>query len=300
MTGTITRAALSRLISIAALVATVNFFTGCGSSTPDAPNPQAQYAAAVADAASVTPAKISRYLTPIVNENTNLIWENGPGSRLLVATLAGSWAASYKCTDPAGCAGQSCKEGNECPYKFDAWITVVPELKDFFRGSSPQPMRVAQLMGLPPDYATPGNPNETKYVMEMWVRPADLFRPCPDPEITDTVCETGFPPDLFRKFDPAKRLMASEGAADEKVFRSYTGWFGNRKKYIYNYPYPAPDPTSRLPYPWTRLGYTYDWGNANHTGLSEFVLNGKRDDGLGASVKIKSVTDTAAYFAPTQ
>ncbi len=44
-------------------------------------------------------------------------------------------------------------------------------------------------------------------------------------------------------------------------------------------------------YPWTRLGYTYDWGNPeSEVGLSEFVIE------AGATVKIHSVSGTADYF----
>ena len=54
---------------------------------------------------------------------------------------------------------------------------------------------------------------------------------------------------------------------------NYTGWFNNRKNYIYSNArsYPASSP-----YPWTRLGYTYDWGSRNHVGLSEFVVHGRK------------------------
>ncbi|MBK8453511.1 MAG: hypothetical protein WAQ53_14365 [Thiofilum sp.] len=43
-------------------------------------------------------------------------------------------------------------------------------------------------------------------------------------------------------------------------------------------------------YPWTRLGYTYDWGKPNNPiGFSEFVID------KGAKVEVKSVTTTAKY-----
>ena len=46
-----------------------------------------------------------------------------------------------------------------------------------------------------------------------------------------------------------------------------------------------------------RLGYTYDWGSSNHIGLSEFVLHGRKEDGSGIAVGIKSVKTTVEYFA---
>ena len=43
-------------------------------------------------------------------------------------------------------------------------------------------------------------------------------------------------------------------------------------------------------YPWTRLGYTYDWGNPKgEVGLSEFIIKS------GATIKIHSVIGTLDY-----
>ncbi len=45
-----------------------------------------------------------------------------------------------------------------------------------------------------------------------------------------------------------------------------------------------------MPAPWTRLGYTYDWGaSQNHIGLSEFVLR------KGANLEVDSVTAVNDY-----
>lgn len=274
---------------------------------------QAQYSTALNDARNVTPAKIYLRLTPIVKENPDLIWENGVvGSRILVATVAGSYAAGYICTDPSGCAGNTCKEGGECAYGYDNWVTVVPELKDFFTDSTPSLLRVAQLMGLPPSYAIPGGPREAKYIMELWASPSDIFRPCPDSEISDTSCETNYPTDFFRAIDTSKKVRATEGLP-APVFKTYTGWFNNRARNIY-----TPTPTSDA-YPWTRLGYTYDWGcNKNdaevegsqeltkvfpsarnchdHIGISEFILHGAREDGSKIPVGIHSVKTIGEYF----
>ena len=79
------------------------------------------------------------------------------------------------------------------------------------------------------------------------------------------------------------RNLATEGH-DQGIFMNYTGWFNNRKNYIYdnfrNYP-------TSSPYPWTRLGYTYDWGSATRIGLSEFIAHGRKVNGAGISVRIR-------------
>lgn len=283
---------LFRTVSLLSLLC---LLAACGSDFPDAaPAPvslQAQYSSAVADARTASASEISRYLTPITNDNPDLIWENGVvGSRLLVVSWLGDAGRYYKCNDPDGCVGNdSCIEGGECPtYRYDTWVTVVPELKNFFGISAPQPLRVAQLLGLPPEAAAEGGSGEYKYMLEMWVSPQDLFRPCPDSEISDTVCETGFPTDSFQMLDPNNKVRATAGP-EYGVFKNYSSWFTNQARYSYT--------LGSSPYPWTRLGYTYDWGSGNHVGLSEFVLHGRKVDGSTISVGIKSVKSTSQYFS---
>ena len=264
---------------------------GGGSSDPAPVDLQAQYAQAVADARVVLPIKISPHLTPINVQNPNVVWENGVvGSRLLVVTWLGDAGKYYQCTVAEGCSGNSaCIEGGECPaYKYDSWVTVVPEIKNWFIGTVPAPLRLAQLLGMPPEAATPGHANERKYMLELWVAPKDLFRPCPDTEISDTVCELDFPLDAFHTPDLANLLSATAGP-DYGTFMTYPNWFANQTRYSYT--------PGANPYPWTRLGYTYDWGNNNHVGLSEFVVHGRKVDGGTISVGIKSVKTTANYFA---
>lgn len=263
---------------------------GGGSSVPAPVDLQDQYASAVADASIALPSKISRYLTPINSQNPDLVWENGVvGSRLLVVSWLDDAGKYYKCSVAGGCSGNTtCIEGGECPtYKYDSWVTVVPEIKNFFATTAPEPLRIAQLLGLPPEAAIAGNQKAYKYMLEMWVSPTDLFRPCPDTEISDTVCEIGFPVDSFRTPDLTNMVRATEGP-DYGVFMTYPDWFNNRSRYIYT--------MGSNPYPWTRLGYTYDWGSSNHVGLSEFVLHGRKVDGSTISVGIKSVKTTAEYF----
>ena len=283
----------SILLAVSLLV-----FTSCSTST-SAYDPQADYRQACADAAVVTPAKISKNLTAVVPENTNLVWENNVvGSRVLVVSWVDQNACNiYKC--PAGgCQPtDTCKEGKECQYSRDTYVTLAPELKNFFNGQVADPMRIAQLLGLPPSDAT----NKVCF-LEMWVSPSDLFRPAPDPEITDTAAEIDFPSakysTRFRQYSTTELVFADMNCDPAQCpacnewnqcgFTSYENYIRNRRKYIY---------TVASPYPWTGLGYTYDWGNPNnHVGLSEFVVNGKKADSSKISVGIKAVTATAAYF----
>lgn len=140
----------------------------------------------------------------------------------------------------------------------ETWVTVYPEMKNYFKNhvaaNSNYTLRAEELLGLP---ANSGN----TYFVEVWVKPKDLFRPTPDNEINDTTAQLTFSPNV----DPA-----------------YKKWFNDN--IIYSYFTKA--------YPWTRLGYTYDWGDPNHPfGLSEFVIK------KNSIVYVKSVTYVDDYLS---
>ena len=282
-----------------------SLLAGCtgngGGSNVQAYDPQAEYVKACNDAKTVTPDKVSKNLTAIIPENANLVWENGViGSRVLVVSWVDQNACNiYKCPDSGCQPTDTCKEGKECQYSRDTYVSIVPEIKNFFKNRTVTTMRVAQVLGLPPSDAV----NKTCF-LEIWASPKDLFRPSPDPEITDYEAETDFAGDQytnpFRQYNTSELIYADQTCNPAQCpacdqwgncgFTDYKNFFKNRTQYIY---------TSSAPYPWTRLGYTYDWGEdapASHVGLSEFVLHGKKADGSKISVKIKAVTPTASYF----
>ena len=52
-------------------------------------------------------------------------------------------------------------------------MTVVPEIKNFFGMAPPEPLRIAQLLGLPPETATVGDPDEYTYMLVLHGRKED-------------------------------------------------------------------------------------------------------------------------------
>ncbi len=137
----------------------------------------------------------------------------------------------------------------------EIWVTVVPELIDWvddrFYTNPVSRARLEQLIGLP-------NGDGNTHFAEFWVKPDDLFRPSYDNEIDDNTCGTEFPEGT----DPA-----------------YIEWFNNNIQYSY---YPPK-------YPWTRLGYTYDWGGETEFGLSEFVVK------KNSTIVVKSLVGNCGY-----
>jgi hypothetical protein len=188
-----------------------------------------------------------------------LRWEDKPdgSARVLVATWVNDWVAKNNYDG---------KEGDVITIPLDAYpfVTVVPEVKNFCAAPMPAgtnlTLRLEQLLGLPPANG------KVKFV-QLWVDPNDLFRPCPDPEITDSRCGLDFPTGFLT------------------VSLNYVSWFD--RQYCQSY--------GANGYPWTRLGYTYDWGvPAGHVGMSEFVIR------PGSQVQICSVTKTEDYCASAQ
>jgi hypothetical protein len=159
----------------------------------------------------------------------------------------------------------------------EVWVSVSPEVRDSCDDwpEADQPMRLRQLLGLQPT-------QPVAYFMEMRVPVAGLFRPTANPAVdTDTLCDTAAAPNCALSFpadvDPAHaRWMVNQAFSSWKMPNGYPGentgvW-------------------QQLGYPWTRLGYTYNWhpGSPRY-GASEYVIR------PGTRVTVTRVTSIAEY-----
>lgn len=143
----------------------------------------------------------------------------------------------------------------------NVWVTLVPEVRDIcrnFKGAEADiELRLKQLLGLPLTSAY------TQFV-EMDVRREDIFRPCPSPDTQVSTCGDSFP----------------QGVSPDHATFIATQSLGSFK----------------IPggYPWTRLGYTFDWSPEakSRYGASEFVVR------KGSKVNVTAITKSAAYCAP--
>jgi hypothetical protein len=178
------------------------------------------------------------------------------------------------------------------PARFVAWTTSFEDMRPLFAYTFKEPVRgtinnellefcqtyvseehptpeqltarLEQLLGLRPGDGT------GRVVIEMKVPKSQLFRPCPDPAIDTPSCPIRFNREELKKAldkDPtASRFLL------EQIILSY----------------------QETGYPFTRLGYTYDWAESSaerhHVGLSEYVL--KPD----TSAMITSQPLTAAQY----
>ncbi|WDP92712.1 MAG: hypothetical protein HUN04_24520 [Desulfobacter sp.] len=217
-----------------------------------------QFDRAVQDASVVAPKDVYDNLIPVRPDNPDLIF-HPDGNRVLVVMWKSrnSYERFYK--------GKTRTDGAEA---YVTWVTTAPQVRAFGRNylkthpgteQAALELRLKQYLGLKPDWTY-------DVFIELWVDPADMFRPCMDPEVDDKKCDLSFP-------DPLPRVA---GISD----------YANFYKNLY-----FQDFRTRPGIPWTGLGYTYDWGNPNAPfGASEFILR------PGAPYTIHRVVDTRAYF----
>lgn len=216
------------------------------------------YEYAVRNASVVDSSDLCDTLIAITKENPRLVW-NSDSSKILMTMWKSqeSYEKFYK--------SDSLTSPSE---EYVTWVTTVPQVQDFGKAyiaavpsadSMQVTKRIKQYLGLMPEW------NYDVFI-EVWVDPADLFRPCVDPEIDDEGCNISF----------SKELPRVKNIKDYKAF--YQNLYFN-------------DFRTRPGIPWTGLGYTYDWGTQNlPVGASEFILV------PGAKFEIKEVIQTMDYF----
>ena len=135
----------------------------------------------------------------------------------------------------------------------NVWTFTGGELEDWYQENKESvtdwQARMKELLGLTPD-------NESNYVTAMWAKPEDVFRPA-------YVSDIG-------------TVEMTDSFADD-VDEDYKAWFD--ANIISSY-YDGE-------YPWTRLGYTYDWADNGQTyGLSEFIVKQDSDVKVAYTVEL--------------
>ncbi|WP_022835247.1 hypothetical protein [Salisaeta longa] len=230
------------------LLCLAGWLVGCGTARLTPAQQQAAYAAAIRDAKTAAFAEVTTQLTPITPAHAPLRWRTIDGARHVQVV---TWTDTL--------AGRGLLRLQET-----VWVTPVPVLQQmcraFDRTGPALADRLRQVLGLPP------HAPYTRFVT-LWVRPHDLVRPCPDPEINDRECLPNSP-------RPSSVLTVSS---------AHTQWMDATARASYH----------SDGYPWTRLGYTYDWHpGTDEVGVSEFVIH------PGATVRIANRVSTARYCMP--
>jgi hypothetical protein len=194
---------------------------------------------------------------------TVVTWKNG-----------GRWKSTYPGAVP----------GKTFPTTDDIWVVVGDSLRNFCRSyrQSHNPdtkeltLRLNQHMGLPPT-------NDADTFIELTVDPSNkpgakvtLFRPCVASSTESPSCGLPDLPKASEVWDNNSQSTPTQ----EWLLRNYYATYSYGK-----------------PYPWTGLGYTFDWARKSDSndferyGESEFVIP-KR-----TSVHFYSATSTSDYCA---
>ncbi|GHU57398.1 hypothetical protein FACS1894133_0680 [Clostridia bacterium] len=121
----------------------------------------------------------------------------------------------------------------------EVWTFTDKEIAKWYRenkeGVTDWTARFKQVIGVPFD-------KEYTHFSAVWVTPSDVKRPAYETDVTKQLSGAKLPEDV----DPAFKTWF-EGNI---IWSYFDSW-----------------------YPWTRLGYTYDWGNpGKEYGLSEFLI----------------------------
>jgi len=138
------------------------------------------------------------------------------------------------------------------PLPVDVWVTAVPEVQNAcqqFTGDIA--LRLRQFLGLPPT-------QKFTHFVVITVKQGEVFRPAVNRDPTTT-----FPCDC-----PIESICGE--AFPKGVSQDHVTWMANKMLGSYVISESA---QTRNGYPWTRLGYTYDWrpGSTKY-GASEFVI----------------------------
>lgn len=151
----------------------------------------------------------------------------------------------------------------------DLWVTVVPEVQTICRGfSGDLAMRLRQLLGLHPA-------RKFSNFVIITANAADIFRPTPNPDTTTSLpCSNPIPANCGEAFPSSATPEHVRWIADTML-----------SHYVL-----SESPLIPVGYPWTRLGYTYDWKpGANKYGASEYVIK------KGSTIKVLDIVPYQTY-----
>ncbi|SHM59812.1 hypothetical protein SAMN05444266_109136 [Chitinophaga jiangningensis] len=200
-----------------------------------APDVNALYANSIKDAMTADSSEIIDTLWTITPTNTRLQWKTINGKQYVLMATFMRFPSSYPLGDSITTTwGESFLFA---PGQMKAKLASMSAGTDTI-------LRICQVLGLPPI-----NPKTNTHIAQMWVQAAQLYRPAGNPDITTTT--TG-------------AVLVPAATND------YITWFNNYILFAYFHTLTS---ATDYHYPWTRLGYTYDWApGAKEVGMSEFVM----------------------------
>lgn len=212
------------------------------------------YQSAILDAMVADDSEIIDTLWALTPENKSLQWKTIKGKPYVLMASFMRFPSSYPVGDSITTVwGES-------------WLFIPQQMKtrigSSFSPTSDTTMRICQLLGLPP-----ANERSNTHIAEVWVNPERLYRPAGSRVINTKT---------------ASAPLSSNSP------ESFSSWFNNYIVFAY---YRTLSATTDYHYPWTRLGYTYDWApKAKEVGLSEYVFQ------ASSGAWVEKVSKVGNYF----
>jgi hypothetical protein len=166
----------------------------------------------------------------------------------------------------------------------DIWVTLEPNLQEFCKAyvatvtNAPEALnlRIEQRLGMPPGST---NSHFVSFELDAASSGQAVFRPCADPATNTTSCAVGAPA-------ACPTSAGSCEAHKDFFFEQYYNAFGTEHP---------------IEFPWTSLGYTFDWAPTpvGFAGQAGFLRVGESEYVIPATtqVRVASVETTADYCA---
>lgn len=192
-----------------------------------------KFAAAVKDASEAL--EEEKFTVVTIDEFSDKVAWNADKSKLLVVTLT---------SNP-----DFFEEGRTVTSDSVVWVVNDKEFMMWFQdhkeGVRNWELRFKQLFGEP-------RTSNVTHMAFLWVSPNDLMRPAYVPDVKAFDMRTAFEGEYGNDAEVNERIMWFKNWFDARAAKCYEG------------------PDAR---PWTRLGYTYDWGSkGDKYGLTEFIV----------------------------
>ena len=140
-------------------------------------------------------------------------------------------------------------------------------------------LRMAQLLGLPPDA-------DNSVLSRFWVNPSDIIRPCTNVDIMNASCPQLMANTLSNGVDWSSFLF-EQGMDSWRTQRK-----GTPQRISCDSDYADKYKGNCFGYPWTRLGYTFDWSPKakDDRGVTEFVV------AQGSTVYLESAGSIRSFY----
>ena len=231
------------------------------------------YGGAISDAAVSLPSEVATDLVVADPSDRRTEWTSIGGEQFMLVSHLGYRPVSD--VDP----------GETFVVSSHVFVTVPKEVRRECERSrcdrmnaSQLDIRLKQLIGLPPDA-------DYRFLTQMWVRPVDLFRPCTQVDPAIPTCPQLMTNAVHADVDRTAFLL------DQAMYSWRLPNQGTTEKVSCAKDFRNEFKGNCFGFPWTRLGYTYDWRpTADERGVTEFVV------APGSTVVMESFGKQRVYF----